>query len=154
MHNTAGNLMTKLLRIFLLMLMFPPLAGTAMAGPMQTTPAGTRYRDLQPGSGETAAPGDIATMHFMGWLDDRGSKGREFYNSRKQGEPVSFVIGSARVMPGWNDGIVGMRPGGRRLLLLPPALGYGAKGVQGIVPPDASLIFIIELLDLEKHAGN
>ena len=93
-------------------------------------------------------------MHFIGWLDDRGFKGREFYNSRSQGEPVSFVIGTERVMPGWNDGIVGMRPGGRRLLLLPPALGYGAKGVQDIVPPDASLIFIIELLDLEKHAAN
>jgi len=146
--------MTKLLRIALLILMLAPLANVAAADSMQTTPAGARYRDLQPGSGESAAPGDIATMHFTGWLDDRGSKGREIYNSRREGTPVSFVIGTARVMPGWNDGIIGMQPGGRRLLLLPPALGYGAKGVQEIVPPDASLIFIIELLDLEKRAGN
>jgi peptidylprolyl isomerase len=93
-------------------------------------------------------------MHFTGWLDDNGRKGREFYNSRREGTPVSFVIGTDRVMPGWNDGIVGMQPGGKRLLLLPPALGYGAKGVQGIVPPNASLILIIELLDLEKRAAN
>ena len=143
-----------MLRKTLLMLMLVLLAGTTIAEPMQTTPAGARYRDLQPGNGEIAAPGDIATMHFTGWLDDNGSKGREFYNSRREDTPVSFVIGTDRVMPGWNDGIVGMQPGGKRLLLLPPALGYGARGVQGIVPPDASLIFIIELLDLEKRAAN
>jgi len=143
-----------MLRKTLLMLMLVLLAGTTIAEPMQTTPAGARYRDLQPGNGEIAAPGDIATMHFTGWLDDNGSKGREFYNSRRAGTPVSFVIGTDRVMPGWNDGIIGMQPGGRRLLLLPPALGYGAKGVQDIVPPNASLIFIIELLDLEKRAAN
>ena len=67
---------------------------------------------------------------------------------------MSFVIGTDRVMPGWNDGIIGMQPGGRRLLFLPPELAYGAKGVQDIVPPNASLIFIIELLDLEKRAAN
>lgn len=138
----------------LLMLMLALLTGPITADPMQTTPAGTRYRDLQPGSGESAEPGDIATMHFTGWLDENGSKGREFYNSRSQGTPVSFVIGTDRVMPGWNDGIVGMQPGGKRLLLLPPALGYGARGVQDIVPPNASLIFIIELLDLEKRSAN
>jgi len=121
---------------------------------LQTTPAGTRYRDLQQGSGETAAPGDVATMHFIGWLDDAGKKGREFYNSHSQGGPLSFVIGTEKVMPGWNDGIIGMQPGGKRLLLLPAALGYGARGVQGIVPPNASLIFVIELLDLEKHPAN
>jgi FKBP-type peptidyl-prolyl cis-trans isomerase len=143
-----------MLRKTLLMLMLVLLAGATIAEPMQTTPAGARYRDLQPGNGEIAAPGDIATMHFTGWLDDNGSKGREFYNSRREGTPVSFVIGTDRVMPGWNDGIIGMQPGGRRLLLLPPALGYGARGVQDIVPPNASLIFIIELLDLEKRSAN
>jgi len=146
--------MTNLLCKTLLMLMLALLAAPVTADPMQTTPAGARYRDLQPGSGEIAAPGDIATMHFTGWLDDNGRKGREIYNSRSEGTPVSFVIGTDRVMPGWNDGIVGMQPGGRRLLFLPPALAYGAKGVQGIVPPDASLILIIELLDLEKGAAD
>jgi peptidylprolyl isomerase len=146
--------MTKLLRNTLLILMLALLAGPVTADPMQTTPAGARYRDLQPGSGEIAAPGDIATMHFTGWLDDNGRKGREFYNSRSQGTPVSFVIGTDRVMPGWNDGIIGMQPGGRRLLFLPPELAYGAKGVQDIVPPNASLILIIELLDLEKGTAN
>jgi peptidylprolyl isomerase len=143
-----------MLRKILLMLMTALLSVTTIADPMQTTPAGARYRDLQPGSGEIAAPGDIATMHFTGWLDDNGRKGREFYNSRSQGTPVSFVIGTDRVMPGWNDGIIGMQPGGKRLLFLPPELAYGAKGVQDIVPPHASLILIIELLDLEKGAAN
>jgi FKBP-type peptidyl-prolyl cis-trans isomerase len=146
--------MTKLLRNTLLILMLALLAVTTIADPMQTTPAGARYRDLQPGTGAVAAPGDIATIHFTGWLDDNGSKGREFYNSRREDTPVSFVIGTDRVMPGWNDGIVGMQPGGKRLLFLPPALGYGARGVQDIVPANASLILIIELLDLEKRATN
>jgi peptidylprolyl isomerase len=153
-RHSAATLMKKLLPTTLLLLMLAALAGTAATAPLKTTPAGTRYRDLQPGSGEAAAPGDIATIHFSGWLDDGGRKGREIYNSRSQGDPVSFVIGTERVMPGWNDGIVGMQAGGKRLLLLPPVLGYGAKGVQGIVPPDASLIFIIELLDLEKHPAH
>lgn len=131
------------------------LAGAAAAAvPLKTTPAGTRYRDLQTGAGNTAAPGDIATMHFTGWLDAGGRKGREIYNSRREGTPLSFVIGTQRVMPGWNDGIIGMRPGGRRLLLLPPAMAYGSRGVQDLVPPDASLIFVIELLELRKRTAN
>jgi FKBP-type peptidyl-prolyl cis-trans isomerase len=146
--------MTKLPCTIFFILMAALLAGTAVAEPMKVTPEGTRYRDIQTGSGEVAAPGDIATMHFIGWIDEHGRKGRELYNSRSEGTPLSFVIGTPRVMPGWNDGIIGMQPGGKRLLLLPPAMGYGARGVQGVVPPNASLIFIIELLDLEKDMAN
>lgn len=128
------------------------IAGIALAaGDFQTTPQGARYKDLQTGSGASAATGDVATMHFVGWLDGNGNRGKELYNSRREGEPVSFVIGTDRVMPGWNEGIAGMQPGGKRLLLLPPALGYGARGVADVIPPHARLRFIIELVGLEKQ---
>jgi FKBP-type peptidyl-prolyl cis-trans isomerase len=128
------------------------IAGLAMAADVfQTTQQGARYKDLRTGTGASAAAGDVATMHFVGWLDNNGSQGKEIYNSRRAGEPVSFVIGTDRVLPGWNEGITGMRPGGTRLLLLPPALGYGARGVEDVIPPHARLIFIIELLELETQ---
>lgn len=127
------------------------LAGVAdTAGGFVTTGKGVEYRDLQPGSGEPARPGDVATMHFVGWLDDNGAKGRQIYNTRARRTPVSFVIGTDRVMQGWNEGVIGMRPGGRRLVKVPARLGYGARGVEDVVPPDSGLIFVIELLGLDK----
>ena len=97
-----------------------------------------------------AAIGDVATIHFVGWLDSDAAKGKEFYNTRKEHKPVSFVVGTDKVMPGWNDGVTGMKQGGKRLLKLPPALGYGSKGVQDTIPPNARLIFVIDLIQLEK----
>jgi len=123
------------------------------AGNFQMTARGARYQDLQPGSGASAAPGDLVTMHFIGWLDDRGSRGKELYNSRRDGEPVRFVVGTDRVMPGWSEGVTGMKPGGRRLVMLPPALGYGARAVDKVIPANASLIFMIELLDVQPRPG-
>lgn len=114
------------------------------------TPQGARYQELKTGTGEGAEPGDVVTMHFIGWLDDDGRQGKELYNTRREGKPVSFVVGTDRVMPGWSDGVIGMKPGGKRLLLLPPALGYGARGVQDLVPPDAGLMFMIDLIAVEK----
>jgi FKBP-type peptidyl-prolyl cis-trans isomerase len=125
-------------------------AGTAAANQgFQTTDGGVKYRDLQVGSGAEAAFGQIALIHFAGWLDEAGAKGRELYNSRSHGRPVSFLIGTDKVMEGWNEGVVGMRPGGRRLLMIPPDLAYGNREVDDIVPANANLIFIIELLSLE-----
>ena len=127
------------------------VSGLVLAGEAFTTTAhGARYKDLRPGTGESVETGDVVTLHFVGWLDDNGNQGRELYNTRRDGKPVSFVVGTDRVMPGWSDGIIGMRKGGKRLLMLPPGLAYGDKGVEGVIPPDAGLIFIIELLDLEK----
>ncbi len=87
----------------------------------------------------------------FGWLDDSGRKGKEIYNSRQWRDPVAFVIGTDKVMQGWNEGVTGMKPGGRRLLMLPPALGYGARSVDDIIPANARLIFVIELLELQKR---
>ena len=139
-HNT-----TLLLCLFLL------CSGFALAADnFKTTAQGAQYKDLKTGEGATADIGDVATIHFIGWLDNNGAKGKEFFNTRKQNKPASFVIGTDKVMPGWNEGVIGMKQGGKRLLKLPPALGYGSKGVQEIVPPNARLILIIELVRLEK----
>jgi FKBP-type peptidyl-prolyl cis-trans isomerase len=123
------------------------------AGPFHSTARGARYQDLQPGSGVSAAAGDLVTMHFIGWLNDRGSRGKELYNSRREGTPVTFVVGTDRVMPGWSEGVTGMKPGGRRLVLVPPSLGYGARAVDNVIPANASLIFEIELLAVQPRAA-
>lgn len=124
--------------------------GAVAADNFQVTPRGAHYQDLKPGMGEVSEPGDVVTMHFVGWLDADGRKGKEIYNSRREREPVSFVLGTDKVMQGWNDGVIGMQTGGKRLLMLPPSLGYGSRGVEGIIPPDARLIFVIDVLSIEK----
>jgi FKBP-type peptidyl-prolyl cis-trans isomerase len=124
-------------------------AGAAAAGPFHTTPRGARYQDLQPGDGAAAAPGDLVTLHFTGWLDENGRRGKELYDTRRAGHPVTFVVGTERVMPGWNEGVAGMQAGGRRLLLLPPALGYGDRAIDGVIPAHSSLVFVFELLDVQ-----
>jgi len=138
-------------KAFLLLIVILAASAVLADGPFTMTPRGARYRDLAPGAGPAAESGDVATMHYIGWLDEQGEKGREFYDTRQEDDPVSFVIGTDWVMPGWNEGVTGMRKGGRRLLLLPPALGFGASGVDDIIPPNAALILQIELVDLEKR---
>jgi len=138
-----------------MLFLIAPLATTPVAADaFQISPQGLQYKDLKPGSGEMAAAGDVATIHFTGWLDGAGQKGKEFYNSRSNNEPVSFVVGTERVMQAWNEGVIGMRPGGKRLLKIPPSMGYGSKGVEDVIPPDARLIFIIDLIDLEKRPAH
>jgi FKBP-type peptidyl-prolyl cis-trans isomerase len=133
-----------------LILCFLVSGGATAADHFLTTSQGTRYQDIKPGEGEAAEFGDVVTMHFVGWLDADGGKGKEIYNSRREREPVSFVVGTDGVMQGWSDGVIGMKPGGKRLLMLPPALGYGSKGVEGVIPPDARLIFVIDVIAIEK----
>ena len=134
-----------------LLILLALVSGLLVAGDaFLTTERGARYKDLKPGAGEYVEMDDVVTIHFVGWLDDKGNKGREIYNSRRDGNPVSFVVGTERVMPGWTDGVLGMRPGGKRLLMLPPELGYGARSVEDVIPPNAPLIFVIELVDLER----
>ena len=127
------------------------LSGMALAaGNFSVTPNGVQYKDLHAGSGPAAEQGDIVRVHFVGWLDEQNHKGKELFNTRNRGKPVAFVVGTENVMPAWNDGVIGMQAGGKRLLMVPPKLGYGSKGVQDVVPPDASLIFLFELVDLQK----
>jgi peptidylprolyl isomerase len=120
--------------------------------PFQTTPGGLQYRDLQIGTGPDAELGDIAEIHFVGWLDEDGVRGEQIYNSRQQGRPVSFVVGTDRVMEGWNQAVIGMRVGGRRLVMVPPELAFGDRAIDDVIPARAFLTMIIELIALEPSA--
>jgi FKBP-type peptidyl-prolyl cis-trans isomerase len=111
--------------------------------------SGLKYQDLEVGTGATAEVGKVVVVHLTGWLDDNGRKGEEFFSSYDRGKPVSFKLGTGNVMQGWNEGVAGMKVGGRRRLMIPANLGYGAKGAGDIVPPDADLIFDIALLDVK-----
>lgn len=113
-----------------------------------TLPNGLQYKDLKVGTGNEAQQGDTATIHFVGWVDKNGQRGKVIYNSRKEREPISFVIGTDKVLEGWNLGVIGMKAGGTRLIRIPPELGYGAKAVEDVVPANSHLQFIIELLEV------
>ena len=111
-----------------------------------TTPSGLKYTDLTVGNGAEAKSGQTAVVHYTGWLTD----GKKFDSSKDRGQPFSFPLGQGRVIKGWDEGVVGMKVGGRRELLVPPELGYGARGTPGgPIPPNATLKFEVELLDLK-----
>ncbi len=111
--------------------------------------SGLKYEDIEIGTGDFAELGNIAVLHFSGWIDDNGKKGTLFFNSRDQGEPISFKIGTDKVIAGWNIGVIGMQVGGKRRLLVPAKLAYGAEGAGKVIPPNAALIFEIELLEVK-----
>lgn len=109
------------------------------------TESGLEYEDLIQGSGAEAKAGSCTVVvHYTGWLED----GTKFDSSVDHGEPFRFPLGAQRVIAGWDEGVQGMCEGGRRKLTIPPALGYGAHGVGGIIPPNATLIFEVELLEV------
>ncbi|HEY5681729.1 MAG TPA: FKBP-type peptidyl-prolyl cis-trans isomerase [Pseudomonadales bacterium] len=120
------------------------------ADAFSVTAMGAQYKDLNVGSGATAEIGDEVTIHFVSWLDEDGQRGAEIFNSRSEGRPVTFVVGTDKVMPAWNDAVIGMQEGGKRIVLVPPVLGYGEAGVEGIVPPEANLVLILEIIALTK----
>jgi hypothetical protein len=109
---------------------------------------GLRYLDLETGSGAIAKTGKIVKVHLIGWLDDNGTRGSKFISTYDRGKPVLFKLGTDRVMKAWSDGVRGMKTGGRRRLLVPSKLGYGKKGVGQTVPPNANLVFDVELLEV------
>lgn len=111
---------------------------------MERTASGLYLRDLSAGEGEPAAEGDTVVVHYTGWLPD----GTQFDSSRGRGEPFSFVLGEGRVIRGWEEGVVGLREGGLRRLVIPPDLGYGPIGAGDVIPPDATLVFEVELLEV------
>jgi FKBP-type peptidyl-prolyl cis-trans isomerase len=115
---------------------------------MTTTTSGLQYDDTEAGTGAVAAAGKTCVMHYTGWLWTDGAKGKKFDSSRDHGSPFSFGLGQGQVISGWDEGIAGMKVGGKRTLLIPAALGYGARGAGGVIPPNATLLFEVELLDL------
>lgn len=114
----------------------------------QTTASGLQYRDDTVGEGPQAQAGQHVSVHYTGWLYQDGQAGGKFDSSKDRGEPFSFPLGAGHVIRGWDEGVAGMRVGGKRTLLIPPELGYGARGAGGVIPPNATLQFEVELLDV------
>jgi FKBP-type peptidyl-prolyl cis-trans isomerase FkpA len=112
---------------------------------MPTTPSGLQYDDLLVGQGAVAQAGQFVTVHYTGWL----TNGRKFDSSLDRGDPFSFHLGQGQVIAGWDEGVQGMQIGGKRKLTIPPDLGYGRYGAGGVIPPDATLVFEVELLGVE-----
>jgi FKBP-type peptidyl-prolyl cis-trans isomerase FkpA len=116
---------------------------------MPTTPSGLHYEDTTVGSGVTASAGVEVTVHYTGWLHDPGAtdqRGRKFDSSKDRNDPFRFDLGAGMVIRGWDEGVQGMQVGGTRVLVIPPQLGYGARGAGGVIPPNATLVFEVELL--------
>jgi peptidylprolyl isomerase len=105
--------------------------------------------DIKVGQGNSPKPGQICLMHYTGWLYENGVKGKKFDSSVDRNEPFRFPIGRGQVIKGWDEGILSMKVGGKRSLIIPPQLGYGARGAGSVIPPNATLLFEVELLGLE-----
>ena len=114
-----------------------------------TTPSGLKITDSQAGTGATPKTGQTCVMHYTGWLYQDGKKGAKFDSSVDRGQPFEFPIGTGRVIKGWDEGVAGMKVGGKRTLIIPPELGYGARGAGGVIPPNATLLFEFELLGVK-----
>jgi FKBP-type peptidyl-prolyl cis-trans isomerase FkpA len=115
---------------------------------MNTTPSGLQYLDTTVGDGAEATAGQRVTVHYTGWLYNDGVQGAKFDSSKDRRDPFVFSLGAGMVIRGWDEGVAGMKVGGARTLIIPPALGYGARGAGGVIPGNATLKFDVELLAL------
>lgn len=132
--------------VAMLMLTFSLGVGGSMAESNQevTTPSGLKYVDQVVGTGEAAVAGKTVNVHYTGWLEN----GKKFDSSVDRGQPFSFPLGAGRVIKGWDEGVQGMKVGGKRKLTISSDLGYGSRGTGGVIPPNATLIFDVELLGI------
>jgi peptidylprolyl isomerase len=129
-----------------------PLSHPAKAqssGRPMTTSSGLQVLDTVAGTGASPKTGETCVMHYTGWLYVNGQKGAKFDSSVDRGQPFEFPIGVGRVIKGWDEGVSTMKVGGKRTLIIPPDLGYGARGAGGVIPPNATLIFEVELLGIK-----
>lgn len=118
---------------------------------MTTTASGLQYEDTVVGEGAEAAKGNRVKVHYTGWLHDPAAddqRGKKFDSSKDRGDPFAFPLGAGHVIGGWDEGVQGMKVGGTRVLTIPPELGYGARGAGGAIPPNATLVFEVELLSV------
>ena len=139
-HSLRAGLAVALLAVFLVV---PQKVG---AQETITTDSGLSYIDTKAGTGPAAKAGQSATVHYTGWIYENGVKGSKFDSSRERDQTFSFPLGTGRVIRGWDEGIAGMRKGGQRTLIIPPNLAYGAAGAGGVIPPNATLLFEVELI--------
>jgi len=123
-----------------------PSGPTRVNGQPTTTASSLQYWDIVVGTGATAVPGKPVSVHYTGWL----TTGEKFDSSLDRGKPFVFPLGEGQVIPGWDEGVAGMKAGGKRQLRIPPSLGYGDSGAGGVIPPKATLIFDVELLEVGK----
>lgn len=138
------------LGIFAALAMLITAASVAPAAAEETTTAsGLKIIDTVAGTGAAPATGQTCVMHYTGWLYEDGKKGTKFDSSVDRGQPFEFSIGTGQVIAGWDEGVASMKVGGKRTLIIPPNLGYGARGAGGVIPPNATLIFDVELLDVK-----
>jgi FKBP-type peptidyl-prolyl cis-trans isomerase FkpA len=128
-----------------------PLLGRVDAATNQVIemPNGLKYTDIKTGGGAAAAAGNKVSVHYTGWLYNNGAKGAKFDSSVDRGQPFQFTLGAHQVIAGWDEGVAGMKVGGKRTLIIPPELGYGARGAGGVIPPNATLMFDVELLGVQ-----
>ena len=113
---------------------------------MHTSASGLQYEDTVHGEGKVATAGHQVTVHYTGWLYQDGEQGAKFDSSKDRGDPFAFRLGAGQVIQGWDEGVAGMKVGGARTLIIPAGLGYGARGAGGVIPPNATLKFDVELL--------
>ena len=127
-----------------------PIASLAQEiGKMTTAPSGLQIEDSVVGTGASPKSGQICVMHYTGWLYENGAKGKKFDSSLDRGQPFEFPIGQGHVIKGWDEGVASMKVGGKRTLIIPPELGYGARGAGGVIPANATLLFEVELLGVK-----
>ncbi|MEI7875411.1 MAG: FKBP-type peptidyl-prolyl cis-trans isomerase [Alphaproteobacteria bacterium] len=124
-------------------------AGAQTQGKAMTTDSGLKIIDTTVGTGASPKAGQTCVMHYTGWLSEGGAKGKKFDSSVDRGQPFEFPIGMKRVIGGWDEGVATMKVGGKRTLIIPPQLGYGERGAGGVIPPNATLIFDVELLGVK-----
>jgi peptidylprolyl isomerase len=122
---------------------------TAVYAAETKTPSGLKYEDTLHGTGEVAKAGNTVTVHYSGWIDAGGARGKKFDSSLDKGKPFQFILGKGEVIKGWDEGVTGMKVGGKRTLSIPSDLAYGKKGAGKAIPPNANLIFEVELLGVK-----
>jgi FKBP-type peptidyl-prolyl cis-trans isomerase FkpA len=127
---------------------FPAAQGAS--GKMTELADGLKYTDTTVGTGAEAIPGHKVSVHYTGWLYENEKQGKKFDSSLDRGQPFDFTLGAHQVIRGWDEGVAGMKVGGKRTLIIPPDLGYGARGAGGVIPPNATLLFDVELLEVKS----